>query len=244
MAKITQDGITIEGSVEELREMGFEFEQSEYKTEKRPAKVGERILITKADRIDGQTHEDGDVLTVTETHACARNDVHVAEQPEFIDFKEYEVIVGKDRQPELKPGDYAKVITEETEKLRKGDIVKVTKNAGRAYDFRCYLLDDSEDELFHAGDLTPATDEEVAEAKRKAAEHRREKIFTDAGRKVDEYREGDVVRFTESTGSEYGEGDTAIVGEVMSDGDFHFDGYHGEPSWCVPVVFVENRLDN
>ena len=71
-------------------------------------------------------------------------------------------------QPEPEPlkfGDYAKVVGY-TEILKPGDIVEIRDNIG-AFDFRCFRIEDGESELFNKVDLIRATDEEVAEAKRK-----------------------------------------------------------------------------
>ncbi|WP_141431948.1 hypothetical protein [Bacillus sp. 03113] len=63
-----------------------------YRTEKRHAKVGERILITKAEPLWDQAYKNGDILTVVEANAVAKGDVYVKEQSDFIDYSEYEVI--------------------------------------------------------------------------------------------------------------------------------------------------------
>jgi hypothetical protein len=75
-------------------------------TEKRPAKVGDRILIVDAMRLGGQSHKNGDILTVTGNPVAFANDVYVAEQPRFIDFAEYEVIL----EEPLKEGDKVKLL--------------------------------------------------------------------------------------------------------------------------------------
>lgn len=64
-----------------------------YKTEKRKANVGERILITNAAPINEQDYEEGTVFTVTEIDVISRGDVHVQEVASYIDILEYEVIV-------------------------------------------------------------------------------------------------------------------------------------------------------
>lgn len=140
MAKITIEGNVYEGTAEELRElfemMGVKFPTQEvavttpkHKTEKRPAKVGERILITYASPVSDQKYSDGDVLTVIRENACAYDDVAVEGQPSFIDYTEYEVIVEPAQaKPKLithKGADYTLV----QRKAQAGDVVYVTKDA-------------------------------------------------------------------------------------------------------------------
>lgn len=66
---------------------------TKFKTEKRPAKVGERILITDATPIySGDYYENGDVLTVTQADVSDEGDVRTSETKTYIDYFEYEVI--------------------------------------------------------------------------------------------------------------------------------------------------------
>ena len=67
----------------------------QYRTEKRKARKGERILITYAGPINEQDYAEGDVFTVTETDVISRGDVHVSGLETYIDYYEYEVIVEK-----------------------------------------------------------------------------------------------------------------------------------------------------
>ncbi|WP_060210533.1 hypothetical protein [Sporosarcina koreensis] len=66
---------------------------TKFKTEKRKAHVGERILITNEEYSEGQ-YRNGDVLTVSELRNSFGG-VYVTERPlaPFIDHNEYEVIV-------------------------------------------------------------------------------------------------------------------------------------------------------
>lgn len=65
---------------------------TKYKTEKRKANVGERILITNAG-YSGDTYSNGDVLTVTKDRG--EDGVDIKEHPTapFIETSEYEVII-------------------------------------------------------------------------------------------------------------------------------------------------------
>jgi hypothetical protein len=64
------------------------------KTEKRPAKVGERIIIISAEPLKPkQSYETGSIFTVSKVDYPCDGDVQVVGQSSFIDYKEYEVIV-------------------------------------------------------------------------------------------------------------------------------------------------------
>ena len=112
--------------------------------------------------------------------------------------------------------------------------------------------------------IRKATDEEVAKAKADIAEYEQAKadheaklvrekaeaVFTQAGRKPNEYRKGDIVRAinTIATGLEVGH--VAAVTNVDSDGDVYTDVDNkcgGKAFYSSnrvePVTFVENRLN-
>ena len=62
-------------------------------TEKRPAKVGERIKIINAVPALTQRYKDGDVLTVRRANVFNGGDVYVEGIGDYIDYGEYEVVV-------------------------------------------------------------------------------------------------------------------------------------------------------
>lgn len=137
MAKMSMHGVTYEGTPQELREIIATFEavdskpaevKPQYKTEKRHAKVGERILITNAGITFGD-YKDGDIRTVVNN--ARFEGVLVNEHSGIIFHHEYEVIVDPDAKPKPaesithKGADYALV----QRKARAGDVVYVTKDA-------------------------------------------------------------------------------------------------------------------
>ena len=63
------------------------------KTESRPAKVGERIMITRTALLVGQHYEVGDILTVLDYAGSVDGDIYVEGTRDFIDYLEYEVVV-------------------------------------------------------------------------------------------------------------------------------------------------------
>ncbi|MEC3770788.1 hypothetical protein [Bacillus velezensis] len=65
-------------------------------TEKRPAKVGERVLITVAAPIGEQSYETGDVFVAESLYDPFTKDIQVLGMPDFIDYNEYEVIVNSE----------------------------------------------------------------------------------------------------------------------------------------------------
>jgi len=62
-------------------------------TESRPAKVGERIKIINAVPALTQRYKDGDVLTVRRANVFSGGDVYVEGIGDYIDYREYEVVV-------------------------------------------------------------------------------------------------------------------------------------------------------
>ncbi|MCP6682935.1 hypothetical protein [Bacillus nakamurai] len=73
-------------------------------TEKRPAEVGERVLITNAASLEGQPYENGDVFVVESTIDLLLGDVRVLGVLEFIEYSEYEVIVNNEVKNEEADG--------------------------------------------------------------------------------------------------------------------------------------------
>lgn len=65
-------------------------------TEKRPAKVGERVLITVALPMKKQAYEAGDIFEVATANDPFTKAVRVFGMPSYIDYREYEVIVNNE----------------------------------------------------------------------------------------------------------------------------------------------------
>lgn len=100
-------------------------------TEKRPAKVGEKIVITDAEPRLDQSYEKGDVLTVREVNVMARGDVRVEGEEVFVDYSEYEVLV---ETP--------------TEGFEVGDIVKVIDKDHVSFGAILRIIDTEYDEIY------------------------------------------------------------------------------------------------
>ncbi|MEC3848600.1 hypothetical protein [Bacillus velezensis] len=73
-------------------------------TEKRPAKVGERVLITKALPMKKQAYEAGDIFEVATANDPFTKAVRVFGMPSYIDYREYEVIVNNEIKNEEADG--------------------------------------------------------------------------------------------------------------------------------------------
>lgn len=87
--------------------------------EKRHAKKGETMLIVNARPSYSQTHENGDLLIVTEENAVAAGDVNVSEQPGFIDLIEYVVVTSEE------------IVAQTTPEIEQGDVVQAKTFEGK-----------------------------------------------------------------------------------------------------------------
>lgn len=142
----------------------------------------------------------------------------------------------------LKVGDYAKVVQEGHR--QNGEII-ILRDSGSewsdAFPFRSERLDGTTGDIFGHRNLVRATDEEVAEAKRAAAERKK---WAQIGREVGDYKEGDIVNNVGSAKCGLGE----IVGNDC--GDFWVN--YSDPTYriCLEasdiielVTPVEARFD-
>ncbi|MEC1648215.1 hypothetical protein [Bacillus halotolerans] len=95
----------------------------------------------------------------------------------------------------LQVGDYAKVVKNvRVHEVEVGKILLVTAIDDEAPFIKCDELSGNRIGWFFGHELVRATDEEVAEAKRAAAEHKK---WAQIGREVGEYKEGDVVAYVD-----------------------------------------------
>lgn len=198
-------------------------ETAPYKTVKRHAKVGERILITDAAPVDGQSQKIGDVLTVTKAGVINKGDVHVEGQPSFIDYLEYEVIVEEAKAPaetithngdqytlvdrKAQAGDVV-VITANTNHSRNkvGDIGKVVEASGN--DSHSVIVD-VPGRTGTSGNYTRFNEMRLATEAERA---QYEKAIEDA--KKLELKVGDTVEVIDGSKSRYGDLKTGTIGEV------------------------------
>ena len=153
----------------------------------------------------------------------------------------------------LKVGEYAVITNSRYATLSgfsDGDVVIVKKSSHGEDDCDYYVMNLKNEVYGYAHKercVRRATPEEVAEAKRKLAEQQAKQVeeakWAKIGRKVGEFKAGDVVRFKEDTGvSKYPEGSLAILDRVY--GDYaDFDRFGALLYWLELVVPVEQRFD-
>jgi hypothetical protein len=97
--------------------------------------------------------------------------------------------VEEDMQAEpLKVGDYVKVIAAESSVANNGDMFEITRVNYDIFPFEGRRVTDNAVEQFYDREIIRATNEEVAEAKAKAK-------WAKIGRKPNEFKEGDFVKY-------------------------------------------------
>ncbi|WP_339168777.1 hypothetical protein MKY61_19985 [Bacillus sp. FSL M8-0315] len=112
------------------------------------------------------------------------------------DFEVYRKVSAAEPKPErLKVGDYVKVVGNESGHYAEIDEIVLVKRDDKDFaPFHCEKLNGNEAGIFYEDELVRATDEEVAEAKRKQAEVKECKRWAAIGREVGEYKVGDIVQ--------------------------------------------------
>lgn len=141
---------------------------------------------------------------------------------------------------ELTAGTYVKVIGETYYRdISEGTIAKVTNGKDRDEEYRIELLDGSD---FDYAPIESLEDELTA----------KELTFLEAGRKIDEYRRGDIAQVNDSPGAS-SDGSLVEITEVGSGGSISAEGvgrftgeitaYEYRPVHLKPIAFVENRAD-
>lgn len=174
---------------------------------------------------------------------------------EYVAWCKYNNVEPKQAEPEpLKVGDYAKVIGNNSEHSAEiGDIVKIVYDDKTAFPFKCERLDGKELECpwFLVDELVLATPEEVAEAKAKLeaekAKAEEKAKWAKIGRKVGEFKNGDIVMFTQSTGSVYFDKGSITQIRDLGGREFRFGpknvDYFGKTSWIKLIVPVESVVN-
>lgn len=263
MAKLTlADGTIFEGTTEELFEITQKFSGEsadepakevthngvEYTLVDRKAQEGDVVVFTNNTNVrvlNGKLY--GPVKLTSGDNAIAK--VYVDNYNEVLVYSEHfnrtqsNVLVYEPKAEPLKVGDYA-VIVEDVMEYEAGDIVNITGERGDGdvfgFDFRVDRIGKDDYGYINADDLRKATDDEVTEAKALAE---RNAVFTQAGRKPNEYRKGDIVRVVDNhKAMNVKVGDIVVVNSQNSNGRISDDKY------CYvltvePVTFAESRLD-
>ncbi|MEC0490085.1 hypothetical protein [Bacillus licheniformis] len=109
-------------------------------------------------------------------------------------FEVYRKVSAAEPKPErLKVGDYVKVVGNESGHYAEIDEIVLVKRDDKDFaPFHCEKLNGNEAGIFYEDELVRVTDEEVAEAKRAAAERKK---WAAIGREVGEYKVGDIVQY-------------------------------------------------
>jgi len=245
------DGTVIEGTTEEITEVLRLFngeeekdvDQPKYKTENRPAKVGERILITNAE-ID-EPYENGAIFEVASVDCDG--DVWTKEEERFVVRSEYEVIIEENGEtaeqanPKFVVGDYAKVVGPTYfGNIKEGTITKIKDPIDYEGDYLIVLPDGSKFDYAKPHNLEKV---EITS---------RDLSFLNAGREVNEYKVGDIVRVLYNTIAHPKQSIIEITG-IEPEGIFA-KGYDAEmggvEEWWYDVEYfeliapAESRVDN
>lgn len=164
-------------------------------------KVGDKVIVVNVAMGNGE-YDVGDVLTVEEvlgsTGIRAEGTLIGLYSREYkvVEISPYETTT----TPTIKVGDYVRVVGDTYyDDIDEGTIVKITKKADNDGDYKITLLDESDFDLAPASSLEKLTEKEAK--------------FAEIGRKVDEYKVGDIVEVIEDN---YGLGEVGGIFGVAS----------------------------
>ncbi|WP_144492848.1 hypothetical protein [Bacillus pumilus] len=168
------------------------YEGAEYESAEGGAKVGDIIRLTEEARHDVTPGGFYTVRGVRGVRVQITDDVN---EPHHWDEEYYDLF--RKKHVRLKVGDYAQVV-DEGEISITGDIVKITEDDHGNIPFRCDVITGKgAGDYFWAqeSELVLATEAEVATAKEAEAKRSIEAKWAKIGRKVDEYKVGDIVAY-------------------------------------------------
>ncbi|MFF2413490.1 hypothetical protein [Bacillus safensis] len=170
------------------------YEGSEYERVEGGAKVGDIIRLTEEARRDVTPGGFYTVRGVRGARVQITDDVnapHHWDEEYYVPFRKKHV--------RLKVGDYAKVVDySDYPGLAKGDIVKISRDDESSVPFYCDVLSGERAKTsiwMYERRLVHATEAEVAAAKEAEAKRSTEAKWAKIGRKVDEYKVGDIVAY-------------------------------------------------
>lgn len=254
MAKLTlTDGTIFEGTTEELIALTEQFSGKvvdpvadsitnngvEYTLVNRKAREGDVVILQDT---GGDLFKVGKVYDVLEDVLIADSDGDLFElyRPSLRRTTET-VLVYEPKAEPLKVGDYA--VVEGFSVEDDGTVVELSNKWDMdGVRFNVITFVDSPIRSMGVKNLRKATDEEVAEAKANA-------VFTQVGRKPNEYHEGDIVRIVVAS-CVNNDGDIGEVTEEATDGTarVQVSGKSNRGNWesishIEPIVFAESRLD-
>jgi ribosomal protein L21E len=253
--RIEMNGMVIEGTVEELREIGVKFPVDEEETQAPKFEVGDyaRVIaeglwrdieVGSIVKIVGPKDKDGDYKA--ELLDGSDYDYFRDEHLEKVTVEEVEQAKAK-TQPNFKVGDYVKLSIKDGKSpkygwgdAKNGDIGKIVEIRSDGTIKVDFPNHEGWNGVSH--ELVPATDEEVAQAKEEAR-------WAKIGRKPGEFKKGDIVRVIDSASSRIYNGEIGVLGEKDFDGTFRvFVRDVTEANWHGPqrlelICPVEQRFD-
>ena len=243
MAKMTIQGVTFEGTAEELREIVRTFEEEKVEPAVEPLKSGDRVRVS-GESIYGNDH-DGE--TGTFEGVDEDGDYLVRFGGEYVRYFEREQLTRVSDEEEAKPktGDIV-VITANTNDSnnRVGDIGKVGVSHGKS---ARVLVPGGEDvgnwTLYDEMRLASPAEIKRYEDAVKSHGNSKSLIFEKAGREYGEYKVGDILRVINSpnaapNGTIFEVNHVRRSGVVQDLQNYVYNRHHIEP-----IAFVENRVD-
>lgn len=224
--KVSASQPSLEDRVEALETdvaaLKVEAEPKYVRIDKSEAKAGDFVKFIET---DDEYLTAGKFYGIYRVDDCGDPRIHDDEGDDFDTYGEafevYRKVSSASAEAEPKPerlkvGDYAKVDYTFNSQSKRGDIVKITEDDNSIIPFLTEHLNGDNAGWFAEDPLVRATNEEVAEAKRKQAEEEDRKRWAAIGREVDEYKKGDVVCVTDPGYSALSVGDIGTVGNFVS----------------------------
>lgn len=114
------------------------------------------------------------------------------------DYEVYEKVTEQPKPARLKIGDYAKVIADNYEH-RVGHIIQVTDYTNGTFDYEVKRITLGGTGYIAHKNIVCATEADVEAAKEEAARKAEEKKWAKIGRKVNEYKRGDIVQYRDGS---------------------------------------------
>ena len=258
MAKLTlTDGTIFEGTTEELIALTEQFSGKVADPVAEELRVGDRVEIVDARNSTYNDLADGDIGVVTDTDGPWANEgkpYQVATEDDYDHFPASSL--RKVAKPSVKPisvGDIV-VITANTNGSRNkvGDIGEVVTKHPLSAKVDVPSRPNAsnvKDNWTKYNEMRHATLSEIAEYEQTIKQSAKESVFTQAGRKPNEYHEGDIVRIVVAS-CVNNDGDIGEVTEEATDGTarVQVSGKSNRGNWesishIEPIVFAESRLD-
>lgn len=196
------------------------YEGAEYEKTDSPVEAGDLFLLKKGHFVIGgaagafystKKHEEGGIVIPTASIGNASYTQSIGKGVAF-----------RKKYTRLKVGDYAKVVEDDGRwNVSKGDLVKVSDDDKSIRPFHCDILRGAFGghlTWLRESELVLAAEDEVAAAKEAEEKRSIEAKWAEIGRKVDEYKVGDIVAYDDPYWFE-NKGFGEVIDGTDSDGD-------------------------